>query len=95
MRGEPIHSAAMTSLPRPLRLLLMMFAGWVNRHQLNVIEYLREENRSKPFSVAVSVAHQRAQQRRNRKSRLGMRQKSLQNQQVIVSEDNTVPADPP
>jgi putative transposase len=29
----------------PLRLLLPMFAGWVNRHQLNVIEYLREENR--------------------------------------------------
>ena len=25
--------------------LLMMFAGWVNRYQLDVIEYLREENR--------------------------------------------------
>jgi hypothetical protein len=23
----------------------MMFAGWVNRHQLDVIEYLQEENR--------------------------------------------------
>jgi len=22
-----------------------MFAGWVNRHQLNVIDYLQEENR--------------------------------------------------
>jgi hypothetical protein len=22
-----------------------MFSGWVNRHQLNVIEYLQEENR--------------------------------------------------
>jgi hypothetical protein len=22
-----------------------MFAGWVNRHQLDVIEYLQEENR--------------------------------------------------
>jgi uncharacterized RmlC-like cupin family protein len=29
----------------PLKLLLMMFAGWVNRHQLDVIEYLQEENR--------------------------------------------------
>ena len=28
-----------------LHLLLMMFAGWVNRYQLDVIEYLREENR--------------------------------------------------
>ena len=24
---------------------LMMFAGWVNRHQLDVIDYLQEENR--------------------------------------------------
>jgi len=23
----------------------MMFAGWVNRHQLDVIDYLQEENR--------------------------------------------------
>ena len=29
----------------PLKLLLMMLAGWVNRHQLDVIEYLQEENR--------------------------------------------------
>jgi hypothetical protein len=29
----------------PLHLLLMMFAGWVNRHQLDVIDYLQEENR--------------------------------------------------
>jgi putative transposase len=29
----------------PLRFLLVVLAGWVNRHQLDVIEYLREENR--------------------------------------------------
>jgi hypothetical protein len=29
----------------PLKRLLMMFAGWVNRQQLGVIEYLKEENR--------------------------------------------------
>jgi hypothetical protein len=29
----------------PLRFLLGVLAGWVNRHQLDVIEYLREENR--------------------------------------------------
>src|ERR1700736_448871 len=28
----------------PLKLLLVIFAGWVNRHQLDVIEYLQEEN---------------------------------------------------
>ena len=27
------------------RILLVALAGWVNRHQLEVIEYLREENR--------------------------------------------------
>ena len=30
---------------QPLQLLLMMFAGWVNRRQLEVIEYLKAENR--------------------------------------------------
>src|SRR5881296_3266468 len=29
----------------PLRLLLVTLAGWVNRHQQQVIEYLVEENR--------------------------------------------------
>src|SRR2546422_11540648 len=30
----------------PLRLLLVTLAGWVNRHQQQVIEYLVEENRA-------------------------------------------------
>ena len=29
----------------PFRFLLVVLAGWVNRHQFDVIEYLREENR--------------------------------------------------
>ena len=29
----------------PLRLILATFAGWVNRHQAHVIDYLVEENR--------------------------------------------------
>jgi len=28
-----------------LRILLVALSGWVNRHQLDVIEYLLEENR--------------------------------------------------
>jgi putative transposase len=35
----------MSALLQPLHVLLMMFAGWVNRHQLDVIDYLQEENR--------------------------------------------------
>ena len=37
--------AAMSPLLLPLHLLLLMFAGWVNRRQLEQIEYLQEENR--------------------------------------------------
>jgi transposase InsO family protein len=29
----------------PLRFLMLVFSGWVNRHQLDMIEYLMEENR--------------------------------------------------
>jgi putative transposase len=35
----------MTAGLLPLRLLLLTTAGWVNRHQQHVIEYLVEENR--------------------------------------------------
>jgi putative transposase len=35
----------MSPLRLPLQLLLTMFAGWINRQQLDVIEYLKEENR--------------------------------------------------
>jgi hypothetical protein len=29
----------------PLQFLLLVFAGWINRKQLEVMEYLKEENR--------------------------------------------------
>jgi putative transposase len=35
----------MPSLPNPLHLLLMTFAGWVNSRQLDVIDYLQDQNR--------------------------------------------------
>ena len=35
----------MTSDLYPLQVLLVTLAGWVNRHQQHVIEYLLEENR--------------------------------------------------
>src|ERR1700681_4444491 len=35
----------MSPLLQPCQMLLLVFAGWVNRHQLDVIEYLQEENR--------------------------------------------------
>jgi putative transposase len=35
----------MNSLPPPLGFFLLLFSGWVNRHQQAVIDYLLEENR--------------------------------------------------
>jgi putative transposase len=45
MVGQPLYCAAMFPPFQPLQLLLVIFAGWVNRRQLDVIEYLQEENR--------------------------------------------------
>jgi hypothetical protein len=57
----------------PLEFLLLLFAGWVNRRQLAVIDYLREENR---------VLHEQLQGRRLRftddqRRRLAVRGKAL------------------
>ena len=44
---RPVESPRSAPTPDflPLQLLLATFAGWVNRHQTKVIEYLVEENR--------------------------------------------------
>src|SRR5262245_58381862 len=34
----------MDPLPRPLTFCLLLFAGWIDRHQQAVIDYLLEEN---------------------------------------------------
>src|ERR1700752_2124777 len=45
-RRPPLRQAfAMDPLPPPLTFLLLLFSGWVNRHQQAVIDYLVEENR--------------------------------------------------
>lgn len=46
---------AMSLLLLPFQLVLLMFAGWVNRHQLDVIEYLQEENRVLKERVGVGA----------------------------------------
>ena len=35
----------MKPLPFPVRFLILALAGWLNRHQQDAVEYLREENR--------------------------------------------------
>jgi hypothetical protein len=44
-RIEARYDRLMTTDVYPLQVLLVTLAGWVNRHQQHVIEYLVEENR--------------------------------------------------
>lgn len=44
-RDETREDRPMTADAYPLQVLLVTLAGWVNRHQQHVIEYLVEENR--------------------------------------------------
>ena len=43
--GALLEAPEMAVLPPHLRLLLLMFSGWVNREQNDAIEYLKEENK--------------------------------------------------
>ncbi len=49
LRSLPVLTEALhmpsAHAPIALQYLLLMFAGWVNRHQQQVIDYLLEENR--------------------------------------------------
>ena len=44
-RSFPGDAADMDTLSPPLQFLLLLFSGWVNRQQADVIDYLQEENR--------------------------------------------------
>jgi len=43
MNGSKAGGAVMKV--KPMGMLLMMLAGWINRHQQDVIVYLKEENK--------------------------------------------------
>jgi hypothetical protein len=47
--GRPIQIPGVESIASltldPFRLLLISLAGWLNRHQRDVIDYVEEENR--------------------------------------------------
>ena len=48
-------------MPHALQFLVLTVAGWVNRHQEDVIDYLREENRilREQLGPATASAHRR------------------------------------
>src|SRR4029077_2090333 len=45
IRCAPGYTGPMDRLPPPLAFLFLLFSGWINRQQQDVIEYLLEENR--------------------------------------------------
>src|SRR5260370_17960154 len=57
----------------PLEFLLLLFAGWVNRRQLAIIDYLKEENRVLREQLQGRRLHFTDDQRR----RLAVRGKAL------------------
>ena len=58
---------------RPLEFLLLLFAGWVNRRQLAVIDYLKEENRI----LREHLAGRRLRFTNDQRRRLAIRGKAL------------------
>src|SRR6266403_5537757 len=78
----------MSSLFPPLHLLLMMFAGWVNRHQLDVIDYLREENRVlKERLGGHRIRFTDAERRRLARKAYALGRKALNKLETLVTPD--------
>src|ERR1700674_504053 len=84
----------MSSLLSSLHLLLMMFAGWVNRYQLDVIEYLREENRLLKERLGDRPIHFTDAERRRlaRKAKM-LRRKVLNELETLVTPDTLMRPD--
>ncbi len=62
----------------PLQFLLLVFAGWVNRRQVEILDYLREENREPAHAsedgappAVTSTSHARCQDATSARDRAG------------------------
>lgn len=78
----------MPSLLQPLHLLLMMFAGWVNRHQLDAVDYLREENRVlKERLGGQRIRFTDAERRRLARKAYALGRKALNDLETLVTPD--------
>jgi len=78
----------MSSLLQPLHLLLMMFAGWVNRHQLDLIDYIQEENRLlKERLGGQRIRFTDAERRRLARKAFALGRKALNELQTLATPD--------
>ena len=71
----------------PLQFLMLIFAGWVNRHQQDVIEYLQEENRALREQLGGRRLRFTDQQRR----RLAARAKAIGRKRLLEIETLVTP----
>ena len=72
----------------PLQHLLIVFAGWVNRQQLDVIDYLKEENRVlREMLRGQRLSFTDAQRRRLAEKARRLGRKVLNNVASIVTPD--------
>jgi putative transposase len=73
---------------QPLQLLLVIFAGWVNRRQLDVIEYLQEENRVlKERLCGRRIRFTEAERRRLARKAQALGRKVLNELETLVTPD--------
>jgi putative transposase len=78
----------MSSLLQPLHLLLIMFGGWVNRHQLDLIDYIQEENRLlKERLGGQRIRFTDAERRRLARKAFPLGRKALNELQRLVTPD--------
>src|ERR1700722_15281174 len=88
MVGQPVYCAEMFPPFQPLRLLLVIFAGGVNRRQLDVVEYLQEENRVlKERLGGRSIRFTDAERRRLARKAQALGRKVLNELETLVTPD--------
>jgi len=70
----------MNSLPPPLAFVVLLFAGWVNRQQQAVIDYLLEENRA----LRAARGPYRLRLTNDQRRRLAVKGKALSRRRLAV-----------
>jgi transposase InsO family protein len=72
----------------PLQMLFLMFAGWINRQQLDVIEYLKEENRILRGRLGgLRIRFTDAERRRSARKAHALGRKALNELKTLVTPD--------
>lgn len=85
---SPVYSTLMSPFLMPLHLVLMMFAGWLNRHQLDLIDYIQEENRLlKQWLVEQRIHFTDSERRRLARKAFVLGRKVLNELQTPVTPD--------